>query len=88
MTKNNCFGTKGGIELKPGPNFEFVHYLKVYKKNYQFGPWKDPGGPSKWKGPPKFSTFYSLTQMKKIIPLEPKVGLNSNQALNLSLSIV
>ena len=24
-----------------------------------------PGGPSQWKGPPKFSTFYSLNQMKK-----------------------
>ena len=30
--KNYSSGTKDGIDPKPGPNFEFVHCLKVYKK--------------------------------------------------------
>ena len=40
------------------------------------------------QGSPKTFSFYHPTKIKKnIIPVEPKVGLNSNQALNSSLSI-
>ena len=42
-----CFGTKGGIELKPGSKFEFVHCLNVYN----VGPSKDPGRPICCNGP-------------------------------------
>ena len=75
-------GTKDGIDPKPGPKFEFVHCLKVNKKPDQFGPWKDPGGPSKWKGPPKFSTFYSLIQMKKNYSSGTKDGIGPKPGSN------
>ena len=40
------------MDLKPSCIFKFVRCLEVYKKIDQFGPWRDPGGPSIGKGPP------------------------------------
>ena len=43
--KKYSSGTKDWIILKRGSRFKFVHRLKVYKKDDQFGPSKDPGRP-------------------------------------------
>ena len=78
---NYSSGTEDGIDPKPGSEFEFVHCIKVYKK-------KLPIPTLLYKGPPKFSPFYQPTKLKRNIPVEPKVGLNLNKAVNLSLSMV
>ena len=46
-------GTKSWIDLIPGCKFQLVCRQKVYVKNDQFEPWKDPGGPFFTKGPLK-----------------------------------
>ena len=65
MKKNYSFGTKGGIELKPGSKFEFVHCLKVYRKN-QFGPSKDPGKPFLCNGPLEGALFLSPNKNESV----------------------
>ena len=50
---NNYFYVTGcPIDLKQSCIFKFVPCLEVYKKNVQFGPWRDHGGPLIIKGPP------------------------------------
>ena len=80
--------TKDGTDPQPGSEFKFFHCLNVFKKHYHLRPRKDPAGPFLSKSPVKLSSFYRTTKMKKYIPVEPNVGLNSNNILNLSLSMV
>ena len=79
---NYSLGTKDGIDPKPGPNFEFVHCLKVYKKSYKIGPWKDPGGALYV---PQIFDFLEPDPNEKKYSFRTKGGI---EALNLSLSIV
>ena len=49
---NYSYATRCLIDLKPNCIFKFVRCLDVFKKNYQFRPWRNPGGPLIGKGPP------------------------------------
>ena len=83
--QNACSsGTESWIDLKPRCKFEFVRCLEVYTKFTNLDHQRALMG----KGHPRLSFFYGLPQMKKNIPLEPKIGLISTQALNFSLSII
>ena len=59
-------GTKHQIELKQGSKFEFVHGLNVYKKNYQFGPSKDPDIPFLCNGPLEGASFLSPNKTESV----------------------
>ena len=49
---NYGFATGCPIDLKPSCILSLSVVLRSIKKIYQFGPWRDPGGPLIGMGPP------------------------------------